>query len=104
VPRAPRAPASSHPAGAAPVTRAQRVLRIARGTITAAALFVSTVAAVRVVADHHVTVAGLRHLTVRHAAHTALVELGLRPRPVVQSQPSNVAAIESDPASTITER
>ena len=99
-----RAPASSHPAGAGPATRAQRVLRIARGTITAAALFVSTVAAVRVVADHHVTVAGLRHLTVRHAAHTALVELGLRPRPVVPPQSSSVATIESVPASTITER
>ena len=103
-PRAPRTPASSHSGSATTVTRGQRVLRVARGTITAAALFVSTVAAVRVVADHHVTMAGLRHLTVRHAAHTALVELGLRPRPVAQAQPSDIATIESDPASTSSER
>jgi hypothetical protein len=75
----------------------QRAVGIARGTITALAIFVVLVASVRVVDEHHVTANGLRHLTLRHAAHTALVELGLRPRPAVARAPAvDIATIESD--------
>jgi hypothetical protein len=56
------------------------------------------IAGTRVVSDHHVTLNGLRHLTFRHAAHTALVELGLRKRtnPAVPSD--SLATVESDSA------
>jgi eukaryotic-like serine/threonine-protein kinase len=98
-PRAPRAARVNDASARAVVAmRAYRALGIARGTVTALALFVVVIAGVRVVGDHHVTAAGLRHLTLRHAAHTALVELGLRPR--ARQQPASsadVAALESDP-------
>ena len=85
-PRPPRAAGSTR----APVAskrarfaaRMQRAVGIARGTITVLAVFVIVVAGIRITADHHVTANGLRHLTLRHATHTALVELGLRPRHV----------------------
>jgi eukaryotic-like serine/threonine-protein kinase len=80
-PRSTRAPAASERALFA--ARMQRAVGVARGTITALAMSIVVLATVRVVGDHHVTANGLRHLTLRHAAHTALVELGLRPRPAV---------------------
>jgi serine/threonine protein kinase len=76
--------------------RVQRVLGFARGTITALALFVVVVATGRVIGDHHVTANGLRHLTLRHAAHTALVELGLRPRRQQQAPSTDVAAVQPE--------
>jgi serine/threonine-protein kinase len=101
VPWAPRGtrvagqPAGSSRAPAA--TRMHRALGIARGTVTALALFVVFVAGVRVVDEHHVTANGLRHLTLRHAAHTALVDLGLRPRPpAAQPASTDIATVESD--------
>jgi serine/threonine-protein kinase len=100
--RTPRAarPTGERPAASARGGRASRLERavgIARETITALAVFVVVVAGVRVVGDHHVTANGLRHLTLRHAAHTALVELGLRPRPRLAASPAaDVATIESD--------
>ncbi len=72
-------------------TRMNRAVGIARSTVTAVAIFVVLIASVRVAGDHHVTATGLRHLTLRHAAHTALVELGLRPRP--QQQPASAADV-----------
>ena len=93
VPRAARAPRQPRRPGSP-----ARAVGIARSTVTALAVFVVVVASVRVVGDHHVTTNGLRHLTLRHAAHTALVELGLRPRPASQqsAQTSDVATIDSD--------
>ena len=70
-------------------------LRIARGTVTAVATAIVVIAGTRVVAEHHVTVNGLRHLTLRHATHTALVELGLRkPAP---GYPADAVATVADP-------
>ena len=99
--RAPRAAGTARPAGSPGASarvftaaRMQRAVDIARGTVTALALFVVLVASVRVIDEHHVSANGLRHLTLRHAAHTALVELGLRPRPAAQRAPSaDVATI-----------
>ena len=106
--RAPRAPRPSREARAAApaaasartrtAARVRHAISIARGTVTAMALFVVLVASVRVVDEHHVTASGLRHLTLRHAAHTALVEIGLRPRPAAPAQTADIATVGSDPA------
>ncbi len=100
-----RTPRAARPTGKVPAasargvgaSRMERAVGIARETITALAIFVVVVAGVRIVGDHHVTANGLRHLTLRHAAHTALVELGLRPGPRSQLSPAaDVATIESE--------
>ncbi len=99
LPGARRAPRAADPSARSVVAaRTQRAFAIARGTVTALAVFVVVTASVRVAGDHHVTANGLRHLTLRHAAHTALVELGLRPRPAsLRPAPSaDVATIDSD--------
>lgn len=78
--------------------RFDTALRIARGTTTAVAAAIVVIAGTRVVADHHVTLNGLRHLTFRHAAHTALVELGLRRRANPGAPAGSLATVESDSA------
>ena len=112
--RAPRPPRASRPAAqrahsartpdasrrALFAVRMQRAAGIARGVVTALAVFVVVVAGVRVTGDHHVTVNGLRHLTLRHAAHTALAELGLRPRPAAPAQSTDIATIDPDGTTT----
>lgn len=77
---------------------AAAALRIARTATTALAALIVVVAGIRVVGDHHVTLQGLRHLTVRHAVHTALVEAGLRPRTTNRANAPDqaLATIESD--------
>jgi serine/threonine-protein kinase len=96
-PRAPRAARARIASPRAAVSmRLQRALGIARSTVTGLALFVVLVAAGRVIGDHHVTVSGLHHLTLRHAAHTALVELGLRPRPRQQAPSADVATVQPE--------
>jgi eukaryotic-like serine/threonine-protein kinase len=76
-------------------TRFATALRIARATTTAVAVAIVVIAGTRVVSEHHVTLNGLRHLTVRHAAHTALVELGLR-KPANRSVADSLATLESN--------
>jgi len=73
--------------------------RIARGTATGLAMAIAVISGVRVVSEHHVTVNGLRHLTLRHAAHTALVELGLRQRTNSAGPSDSLATVESDSGS-----
>lgn len=79
--------------------RAETAWRIARGTTTGLALTIAVITGVRVVSERHVTVNGLRHLTLRHAAHTALVELGLRQRTNPAPPSDSLATVESDSAS-----
>jgi serine/threonine-protein kinase len=78
--------------------RVGTALRIARGTTTAVAAAIVVIAGTRAVSDHHVTLNGLRHLTFRHAAHTALVELGLRKRANPAAAADSLATVESDSA------
>jgi hypothetical protein len=79
--------------------RAETAWRIARGATTGVAMAIVVITGVRVVSEHHVTVNGLRHLTLRHAAHTALVELGLRQRTNPAAPSDSLATVESDSGS-----
>jgi serine/threonine protein kinase len=78
--------------------RFDTALRVARGTTTAVAAAIVVIAGTRIVSDHHVTLNGLRHLTFRHAAHTALVELGLRKRANPAAPGDSLATVGSDSA------
>ncbi|HTD36038.1 MAG TPA: serine/threonine-protein kinase [Candidatus Limnocylindrales bacterium] len=79
--------------------RIETAWRIVRGTTTGVAMAIAVISGVRVVSEHHVTVNGLRHLTLRHAAHTALVELGLRQRAKPAAPSDSLATVESDSGS-----